>query len=194
MRTMKQNTMRKLVVSVWLTLDGVFDADTMDQWFNPYDSKERQEYIREGILASGALLLGRTTYEMLASYWPYQKNDDNGPASKLNSVSKYVVSSTLKKAEWNNSTLIKEHVMEEITRLKQQPGQEIQIEGSAILVQSLMGTDLVDEYRFLVHPIIMGSGKRFFKDGMVPTKMKLVSTKAYPSGVVVLSYQPRKEE
>jgi dihydrofolate reductase len=193
MRTMNQNTMRKLVVSTWLTLDGIFDADTMDQWFHPYDSKERQEYIKEGILASGALLLGRTTYEMLASYWPYQKNDDNGPASKLNSVSKYVISSTLKKAEWNNSTIIKENVVEEITRLKQQPGQEIQIEGSATLVQSLMGTNLIDEYRFLIHPILMGSGKRFFKDGMIPTRLKLANTETYPSGVMVLSYQSVKE-
>jgi dihydrofolate reductase len=144
-------------------------------------------------LASGAILLGRTTYEMLASYWPYQKNDDNGPASKLNSVSKYVVSSTLKKAEWNNSTIIKEHVVEEITKLKQQPGHEIQIEGSATLVQSLMETDLIDEYRFLVHPIIMGRGKRFFKDGMATTRLKLVSTKTHPRGVVVLSYQSIKE-
>ncbi len=185
--------MRKLVVSAWITLDGIFDADTMDQWFLPYDSKERQESIREGILTSSALLLGRTTYEMLASYWPYQKNDDNGPASKLNSVSKYVVSSTLKQADWNNSTIIPENVVEEITKLKQQSGHEIQIEGSAILVQSLMETDLIDEYRFLVHPIIMGRGKRFFKDGMVTTRLKLVSTKTYPLGVMALSYQPVKE-
>src|SRR6266567_4387146 len=183
MRTMNQNTMRKLVVSAWVTLDGVFDADTMDQWFNLYDSEERQEYIREGILASGALLLGRTTYEMLAPYWSSMKNNEMGVAAKLNSAPKYVVSSTLKRAEWNNSTIIKDNVVEEITMLKQQPGHEIQIEGSATLVQSLMETDLIDEYRFLVHPIIMGSGKRFFKDGMVTTRLKLVSTKTYPLGV-----------
>lgn len=111
----------------------------MDQWFNPYDSKDRQEYITEGILASGALILGRTTYEVLASYWPYQKNDDNGPASKINSVSKYVVSSTLEKAEWNNSTIIKENVVEEITKLKQQSGHEIQIGGSATLCPIIDG-------------------------------------------------------
>src|SRR5450432_1450754 len=93
--------MRKLIVSAWMTLDGVFDADSMDVWWNPYNSEERAAYISASIGGSGALLFGRTTYEMLASYWPNQKNDDMGPASKLNSVPKYVVSSTLKKADWN---------------------------------------------------------------------------------------------
>lgn len=182
--------MRKLFVSEWVTLDGVFDADNMNQWWIPYDSGERQEYIREGILASDAILLGRTTYEMLAPYWSAQKNDENGPAEKLNSVPKYVVSSTLKKAEWNNSTIIKENVVEEITKLKQQQGGDILILGSATLVQSLMETDLIDEYRFLVQPIIMGRGKRFFKDGMHTTKLKLVKTKTLGLGVTLLSYQP----
>ncbi len=185
--------MRKLVVSEWITLDGVFDADTMNQWWIPYDSVERQEYIKEGILGCDAMLYGRTTYEMLAPYWSAQKNDDNGPASKLNSVLKYVVSSTLKEANWNNSTLIKEHVIEEITKLKQQPGGDILILGSATLVKSLMETDLIDEYRFLIQPIIMGSGKRFFKDEMVTTRLKLVSTQTYPLGVMVLAYLPIKE-
>ncbi len=190
---MNQNNRGKLVVSEWVTLDGVFDADTMDQWFNPYHSDDRAEYIKETILASDAILLGGVTYEMLAPYWSSLKNNEMGIAGRLNSAPKYVVSSTLKKAEWNNSTIIKENVVEEITKLKQQRGQDILITGSATLVQSLMGTDLIDEYRFLVHPIIMGSGKRFFKDGMVTTRLKLVSTKMYPLGVVVLSYQPIKE-
>lgn len=182
--------MRKIVVSTWMTLDGVFDANTMGEWFLPYDSVGRQKYIREGILACDAILIGRTTYEMLASFWSHQKNDDMGPASKLNSVSKFVVSSTLKKVEWNNSTIIKENIVAEIAKLKQQPGREIQIEGSATLVQSLMGADLIDEYRFLVHPIIMGSGKHFFKDGMHTTGLKLVKTKTLDKGVVLLCYQP----
>jgi dihydrofolate reductase len=194
MRTMNQNTMRKLVVSAWVTLDGVFDADTMDQWFNPYDSIDRQQYIKETVLASDAFLFGRTTYEMLAPYWSSLKdNEMEGVAGKLNSAPKYVVSSTLEKAEWNNSTIIKENVVKEIFKLKQHPGQEIQIEGSSTLVQSLMEADLIDELRLLVHPIIMGSGKRFFKDGMVTTRLQLISTKAFPSGVALLSYQPRKK-
>lgn len=186
--------MRKLIVSAWVTLDGVFDADSMDVWWNPYNSAERATYIKEMINGADALLFGRTTYEMLASYWPDQKNDDNGPASKLNSVPKFVVSSTLKKADWNNSTIIKDNVVEEIAKLKKQPGQEIQIEGSATLVQSLMEANLIDEFRFLVTPIIVGRGKRFFKDGMSTTGMTLVKTKTLALGVVVLNYQADKKE
>jgi len=183
---------RKIVASVWMTLDGVFDADIMDQWFYPYHSDDRAAYIKETIVASDALLLGRTTYEMLAPYWSTQVTDENGPASKLNSMLKYVVSSTLKEAHWNNSTIIKEHVIEEITRLKQQPGHDLLIPGSATFVQSLMHTDLIDEYQFLVHPMIMGSGKRFFKDWMGMARLKLVESKTLSLGVVLLCYQPAK--
>ena len=186
--------MRKIIVSEWVTLDGVFDADTMDQWWIPYDSVERQEYIKEGILGCDVMLYGRTTYEMLAPYWSAQKNDENGPASKLNSVRKYVVSSTLKKAAWNNSTIIKGNIMEEVARLKQHSGGDILILGSATLVQSLMEIDLIDEYRFLVQPIIMGSGKRFFKDGMGMTRLKLIDSKTLSLGVIVLTYQPDRKE
>ena len=184
--------MRKVIVSEWVTLDGVFDADTMEQWFNPYHSDDRAEYIKETILACDAILLGRATYEMLAPYWSTLRNNEMGIADKLNSVSKYVVSSTLKKADWNNSTLIKDaqRVVAEITRLKQQPGQDMLITGSATLVHSLLETDLIDEYRFLVHPIIMGSGKRFFKEGLPTTRLKLVKTKTLDLGVMLLCYQP----
>jgi dihydrofolate reductase len=190
---MNQTNTRKLVVSEWITLDGVFDVSTMAQWFTPYDSADRRKYIIDTILACDALLFGRTTYEMLAPHWSALRNNEEGLADKLNSVSKYVVSSTLKKAEWDNSTIIKEKVVEEIAKLKQQAGQEVQIEGSATLVQSLMEADLIDEYRFLVHPIIMGSGKRFFKDGMDTTKLKLVNTKALDLGVVLHCYQLAKK-
>jgi dihydrofolate reductase len=184
-----QNSLRKLIVSEWMTLDGVFDADTMKDWFEPYDSPERQNYIRENVLTSDAFLFGRVTYEMLASYWPNQKNNEMGVADRLNSAPKYVVSSTLKKAEWNNSTIINEDVVEEVAKLKQQPGQDILMFGSATLVQSLMEAELIDEYRFLVHPTIMGAGKRFFKDGMLATKLNLVKTKTLSSGVTLDCYQ-----
>ena len=184
--------MRKLVISEWVSLDGVFDADTMKQWFNPYDSKDRQERITELVLASDAFLFGRVTYEMLAGYWPNVKNNDNGDlevANRLNSSPKYVVSSTLKTAEWNNSAIIKQNVVKEITTLKQQLGHDILVFGSATLVEALMEADLVDEYRLLVHPIIMGSGKRAFKDGMTTTKLTLGETKTLSSGVMSLCYQ-----
>jgi dihydrofolate reductase len=129
---------------------------------------------------------------MLAPYWSALRNNEFGIADKLNSAPKYVVSSTMKKADWNNSTIIRDakRVVAEITRLKQQPGQKILIPGSATLVQSLMEAELIDEYRFLVHPIIMGRGKRFFKDGLPTTRLKLVKTKTLGLGVMLLCYQP----
>ena len=183
--------MRKLVVSAWVTLDGIFDADSMNKWFMPFDSIERQEYIRDGILACDGILLGRVTYEMLAPYWSALKHDEMGVAAKLNNVSKYVVSSTLKKAEWNNSIIIKENIVSEIKRLKEQPGNEIQIEGSATLVASLAEAGLIDEYRFLVHPFIMGSGKHFFKDKM-NAGLELISSRVMDKGVILLCYLPAK--
>ena len=107
----------------------------------------------------------------------------------LNSMPKYVVSSKLKSAAWNNSTIIKQKIAEEITALKRQPGHEIQIEGSATLVQSLSEAGLIDEYRFLVHPVIMGSGKRFYKEDTHPTGLKLVQTRTLDMGVVLLCYR-----
>jgi dihydrofolate reductase len=187
------DAMGELVVSEWVTLDGVFDADTMKEWFEPYHSDGRAEYIRDVILASGALLIGRTTYEMFAAYWPTQKNNEMGTADKLNSMPKHVVSLTLKKAEWNNSEIIKDDVVKEIARLKQRTRQHILMPGSTTLVQSLMGADLIDEYQILVHPIIMGSGKRFFKDGMATTKLKLVSTRTLDLGVSLFSYRPAQD-
>jgi dihydrofolate reductase len=181
--------MRKIVVSTWLTIDGIYDADTMQEWFAPFNSVAKKEYIRESIVNADALLVGRTTYEMLSAYWPHEMNDENGPAGKLNSMEKFVISSKLENADWNNSTIIKKDIVEEVRRLKQQEGNEIQIPGSASLVQSLMKENLIDEFRFLVHPVIMGSGKRFFMEGMKTSGMKLVKMQAIDKGVVLLCYQ-----
>jgi dihydrofolate reductase len=182
--------MRKLVVKEWMTLDGVFDAETMDQWWNPYDSAERQKYILEVYSRGDVYLLGRTTYELLWPFWSTQTNDDEGPGRILNRMKKYVVSTTLQAAPWKESTIITGNVVEAITRLKQQPGKDILIDGSASLVHSLMGTDLIDEFRFLVQPIIMGRGRRFFTDGKPPTKLSLVESQTLSFGVLALTYQP----
>ncbi len=155
--------MRKLFASEWMSLDRIFDSDSMDHWFNPYHSDERAANIQDVIHSTDAILFGRTTYEMLAPYWSTLKNNEMGIAAKLNSAPKYVVSTTLKQADWNNTTLISENVVEAITRLKQQPGGDIHIEGSATLVKSLLEANLIDELRFLVHPYIVGRGKRFFQ-------------------------------
>lgn len=181
--------MRKLIVSAWISIDGVFDAELMPQWYAPFDSESRQAYIRDGILECDAFMFGRNTYEMLASYWSSLKNNEMGVAAKLNSAPKYVISSTLKNAGWDNSIIISENVAAEIKKLKQQAGGDIQIEGSAELVQSLMKADLIDEYRFLVHPIIMGNGKRFFKDGAQTSGLNLYKTEKLDKGVIALYYQ-----
>jgi dihydrofolate reductase len=183
--------MRKLVVSEWMTLDGVFDADTMPKWFAPFDSMAKNTYIKESILDAGALLMGGTTYEMLAGYWPHEKNDDNGPAGKMNSMKKFVVSQKMKKVDWNNTTIINQDIVNEISKLKQQEGNEIQIPGSAALVQSLMKEALIDEFRFLIHPIIIGSGKHFFQDGMSTSGMELIKTQPLDKGVVLLCYRSK---
>ena len=137
-------------------------------------------------------LLGRTTYEMLWPGWSTQATGD-GPGPILNGMKKYVVSTTLQTAPWKESTIIRGNVVEEITRLKQQPGKDIIIDGSATLVHSLMGTDLIDEYRFLVLPYIMGRGRRFFPDGTPPTKLRLVESQIISSGTLALVYQPEKK-
>lgn len=184
--------MRKLVVLESMTVDGVYDAQTINKWGSPFTSDEREEYIREAILSADALLYGRTTYDLQAYYWPGLKNNEYGIADKKNNMPKYVVTSTPLKTQWNNSNIIKGNVVEEIAQLKQQPGKDILIEGSGTLVESLMQAGLVDEVKLLVHPAIMGSGKRLFKDGMGMTTLKLVESKPLSKGVVLLRYEPAR--
>lgn len=184
--------MRKIVVSESIAIDGVFDAETMGKWAAPYYSEERDEFIRKIVLGADVLLLGRTTYDIQAWYWQSQKQDKYGIANHKNSMSKYVVTTRPLQAQWNNTTVIGKNVVEEIARLKQEPGRDILIEGSATLVESLAQAGLVDEFKFLVHPAIVGSGKRFFKDGMGATKLNLVECKPISLGVVSLSYEPIK--
>jgi dihydrofolate reductase len=189
--------MRKLWVKAWMTLDGVFDADTMDHWWPPADEAaedfaRRIEYITEEYRSGDVYLLGRTTYEMLWPGWSTQTTGD-GPGPILNGMKKYVVSTTLQTAPWKDSTIIRANVVEEITKLKQQSGKDMIIDGSATLVHSLMGTDLIDEYRFLVVPYIIGRGRRFFPDGTPPTKLRLVESKVVSGGTLALIYQPDKK-
>jgi len=184
--------MRKIVVSESVSLDGVFEAETMGQWAVPSYSEEREELVRNIVLGSDALLLGRATYDLQAWYWPNQKGDKYGIANHKNSMPKYVVTSRPLQAQWNNSTIIQDNLVEEVARLKGQPGQDILIEGSATLIQSLAQAGLIDEYKLLVHPALAGSGKRFFKEGPGLTRLKLVESKPLSLGVVALSYEPTK--
>lgn len=182
--------MRRIIVSESVTVDGIFNAETMGKWATPYYSEERDEIVRALVLGSDALLLGRKTYDLQAWYWPNQKADKYGIANHKNSMAKYVVTSTPLQAQWNNSTIIDQNVVEAVANLKKQSGQDILIEGSATLVESLAQADLIDEYKLLVHPSIMGSGKRFFQEGMGLTKLKLLESKPIHAGVVLLSYAP----
>jgi dihydrofolate reductase len=179
--------MRKLIVSEFVSLDGVMEAP--DQWHLQFWHDEMGEYKLEEVLASGALLLGRVTYEGFAEAWP-SVTDEAGFADKINSMPKFVVSATLDEAEWNNSTVIKGNVVEEISRLKEQPGDDILVAGSAALVPTLMDNDLVDEYRLMVHPIVVGSGKRLFRDGSAAKTLRLVESKPLGPHVVNLTFEP----
>lgn len=175
-----------------MTLDGVFDANTMDHWWQNTNNPERMRYITEQYSQGDTYLLGRVTYEMLWPGWSKETTGD-GPGPILNRMHKYVVSTSLKSAPWKESTIISGNVVEEITRLKQLPGKDIIIDGSATLVQALMGTGLIDEYRFLVEPFVMGRGRRFFADGTPPTKLRLVDSKELGFGSLAVVYQRANE-
>ncbi len=195
--------MRKLIVGTFLTLDGVMQAPGDPQedteggfkhggWQMPYFDADAGRIMDETMTATDALLLGRVTYQIFAAFWPNAPKDDP-MASKLNSMPKYIVSTTLKEVEWNNSTLIKGDIADEIAKLKQQPGSgHLSVTGSGNLAQTLMRYNLVDEYVLWIHPVVLGSGKRLFANGIPPINLKLVDTKTTGSGIVILTYQPAK--
>jgi dihydrofolate reductase len=191
--------MRKVIVSEFMTLNGVMESPGekgelggRGGWTFPFWSDEAEKYKHDELLASGALLLGRVTYQLFAASWP-SMTDEEGFADRMNSLPKFVVSTTLEAVEWNNSRLIKGNVAEEVSRLKQQPGQDILIAGSADLVNTLSRHGLIDEYRLMIFPVVVGIGKRLFKDGN-DTTLRLVESKTFQSGVVVLHYQPDGKE
>jgi dihydrofolate reductase len=174
----------RIVVSEFITLDGVIEAP--DQWSFPYGTDELYQYKLDELMTTDAGLLGRVTYEGFAAAWP--ESDESDFATRLNNMPKYVVSTTLEKAEWNNSHIIRSNVPEEIARLKQQPGNDMAVSGSATLIQTLIRHDLVDEYHLLVYPVVLGKGIRLFQEGAT-TNLKLVESRTFSSGVVLLVYQ-----
>jgi dihydrofolate reductase len=182
--------MRKVVVSAYVTLDGVFENPA---WSAPYWSDEAQEFARKQLWASDALLLGRTTYEEFAASWPTDAwiEREGEFAERMNSYPKYVASTSLEEPlEWSNSSLLKGDMAEEVGKLKQDSGQDLLMYSSVELMHTLIQHGLIDEYRIWVHPVILGSGRRLFKDGVNKTELKLVETTTLPNGVVVLDYQP----
>ena len=180
--------MRKIVAGLFVSLDGVYEAP--DQWHFPYFNDEMGEAVGSQMNAADTMLLGRVTYQEFASYWPNHSGDDMELANYMNDTPKLVVSTTLDTLDWQNSTLIRGNVVEELTRLKQQPGKNIAITGSGTLVRSLLRDGILDELRLLVHPIVVGSGKRLFVDGGDQTPLQLVDSKTFSTGVLYLTYQP----
>ena len=177
-----------------VSLDGFFEGPNREiDWHNV--DEEFNEFAIDQLNSMDVLLFGRVTYELMASYWPTPAalRDDPIVAGKMNALPKIVVSKTLDKAEWNNTRLIKDHVAEEITKLKQQPGKDMAIFGSSDLAISLTGFGLIDEYRVMVNPVVLGSGKSLFQGIQDRLQLKLVKTKIFRSGNVLLYYEPAKK-
>ncbi len=190
--------MRKLVVSTFLSLDGVMQGPggpeedpsggfTHGGWSVNYWDDVMGKVMGEAFSQPFELLLGRRTYEIFAAHWPYV-TDDPG-ADKLNSIPKHVASTTLDRVDWNNSTLIAGDVATYVAALKNQDGPEIQVHGSGDLIQTLLKHDLVDEFRAWTFPVLVGAGKRLFGDGTVASGLRLVDTRISGTGVVMATYQ-----
>ena len=186
--------MRRVLVTEFVSLDGVMEAPGGEEgyahtgWVFPFHTPETEAFKLEEMRAVDAHLLGRVTYEGFAAAWPSR----SGPfADRMNSMTKYVASTTLKQPlEWNNSTLLQGDVAEAVAELKQQDGGDILVAGSRTLVHTLMEHDLVDEYRLMIFPGVLGSGARLFPDTPDKTELTLVDTQVFDSGVVVHIYQP----
>lgn len=196
--------MMKVTVTMFLTLDGVMQGPGGPEedpsggfeqggWLVPYADEDMNRFVADWFALADGFLLGRRTYEIFSAYWPRVTDEHDPVASRLNKLPKYVASKTLQSVEWNNSTLLKGHVPEEVARLKLQPGKELQVHGSGNLVQTLMAHDLVDEYRLWFYPVVLGNGRRLFGEGSARTALKLIDTKMTSTGVVIQTYQPAGE-
>jgi dihydrofolate reductase len=178
--------MRKLVESTFASLDGVIGSP--EKWSGAYWDDDHDQYARKLLFAADALLLGRETYEVFANSWPSRTGDEY--SDRINSLPKYVASTTLQEARWN-ATVIKGDVGDEVAKLKQQPGQNILKFGTGELGRTLMRRNLIDEFHIWLFPIVVGSGTRLFEEGVTPTSMQLVDTTTFRSGIVVLTYAPK---
>jgi dihydrofolate reductase len=183
---MEEITMRKVYAALFISLDGV--TESPDKWQFDHFDDDMAAHMGEQLAAQDAVLLGRVTYQEWAPYWP--TSTDEPFASFINATPKYVVSTTLDKVEWQNSTLINGNLADEIATLKRQPGKNIGVAGSPTLVRSMLQASLLDELILMVHPVIAGRGKRLFADGGDLKRLKLVDSKTTRTGVVILTYRP----
>lgn len=179
--------MRRIVMTEFVTLDGVMEAPI--RWSVPYRCAEGAKFKHDELFASDALLLGRVTYEEFAAAWPAMEGTGDF-GERMNAIPKYVVSTTLTDPSWHNSTVIAGDVAAALAKLKAQGGRDILLSGSADLVNSLIPIGLIDEYRLMVHPVVVGQGKKLFAGGLDMTTLQLVDTKPFSTGIVVLTYVP----
>jgi dihydrofolate reductase len=194
--------MRKLIVNEFLTLDGVMQAPGgQDEdpsggfehggWQQPYFDEMFAEAVITGLAEAGGFVLGRRTWEIFAAYWPTAPAEERGVADPLNNLPKYVASRTLSEPlRWTGSTLIAGDVAEGVRRLKSESGKDLHVFGSGDLVQTLMGDDLIDEYRLMIHPVVLGSGTRLFREGTPRRPLALTETKSSTTGVLITTYRP----
>jgi dihydrofolate reductase len=191
--------MGRIVVTEFVSVDGVMEAPGPDGsgfkhegWtFNISTGEEGEKFKLDETMASEAQLLGRVTYQAFASAWPSVKGEFG---DKFNNMPKYVVSSTLEKAEWNNTTVLKGDVVKEVSKLRQRLDGDIVVHGSAKLVQTLLANDLVDELRLMVYPVVLGTGKRLFSDSSDLKRLRLKDSRAVGDGVLILTYEPAGKE
>ena len=181
--------MRKLIITEWLSLDGIYDADYMDQWWLPFDSPDRQKYIQETINHCEIMLYGRITYEMLYPYWSSFKHNEQGVADQLNNCKKYVASTTLKKAPWKDTEIISKELIGKVEKIKKEAGGYILVQGSGSLVKPLLEARLVDEMRLLITPAIIGEGKRLFSE-KITAALGPSTFKQLDKNVILLTYHP----
>ncbi len=189
--------MGRIVVTEFVTLDGVMEdpggADKTPRggWAFQFNrGPEGDQFKNDELYASDALLLGRVTYQEFAAAWPSYQGEF---ADKMNGMSKYVVSTTLERADWNNSQVIRSNVLDAISKLRAAPGGDILVAGSGTLVQTLLEHDLVDELRLMVYPVILGNGKRLFRNESHPTALRLVEARPVGSGILTLVYHPDRK-
>jgi dihydrofolate reductase len=180
------STNRKIVANYFISLDGVVESP--DQWHFPYFDDQMGDAVNAGFARSDALLMGGTLYREWSAYWP--TSDDQPFANIMNNQTKYVVSRTLDRADWTNTTLIRDDVAARIREIKAQPGKDIAMSGSATLARWLLTEDLLDELNLLVHPIVVGTGARLFPNATPRQPLELVDSTAFRSGVLHLVYRP----
>jgi dihydrofolate reductase len=177
----------RLVATEYVSLDGIFDEP--GEWSFPYFNDEAMKFKSDELATADAQLLGRKTYEGFAKAWPTMEGTGDFGV-KFNSMPKYVVTSTLNKLEWTGSKAIKGDFIAEIRKLKQQPGQDLLLQGSGMLFNALMRENLIDLYKLMVHPVVIGHGNHLFQDGDGMRKLKLVDSKRFATGIVIMELEP----